>query len=157
MFKTSYKILSGVLLFIYMIWLSAININEIDYEPYMKKIWVIKDLKDDHFFYSNHYVLSFFITKIEEGVIEGEFGIGYIPWPTFYNRYFKSSSVTEERFKGKVFNNTAQNPASRPGPEPSGRPFPPRGRGPGRGSAAPTGGSSGASRRPGAGSAVPRR
>ncbi len=107
MFKTSYKILSGVLLFIYMIWLSAININEIDYEPYMKKIWVIKDLKDDHFFYSNHYVLSFFITKIEEGVIEGEFGIGYIPWPTFYNRYFKSSSVTEERFKGKVFNNTA--------------------------------------------------
>ena len=58
---------------------SEVNIKAIDYNQYLKKIWVVKSWNGGAYDYS-----SFFITRIENGVIEGKLSTGSIAYPNFY-------------------------------------------------------------------------
>lgn len=50
------------------------DIDSNDYNPYLKRIWVVKDWEGG----SHNYYTSFFITKIENNVIEGKFLTGAV-------------------------------------------------------------------------------
>lgn len=58
---------------------SGDNIKEIDYDQYLKKIWVVKSWNGGAYDYS-----SFFISKIKNGVIEGKLSTSSIAKPDFY-------------------------------------------------------------------------
>lgn len=53
---------------------SSISANHIDYNQYLKKVWVVKSWGGG----AHNYNTSFCITKIENGVIEGEFCTGAV-------------------------------------------------------------------------------
>lgn len=57
---------------------SGENIKAIDYNQYLKKIWVVKNWS------GGDYDSSFFISRIENGIIEGKLSTGSIAYPDFY-------------------------------------------------------------------------
>lgn len=56
-----------------------------DYSQYLKKIWIVES---DNYIQYDHS--SFYITKIENGVIEGKFSASSVAWPDFY--FYRLSS-----------------------------------------------------------------
>ncbi|MFA9466994.1 MAG: hypothetical protein ACERKN_22295 [Velocimicrobium sp.] len=61
------------------------NVKAIDYNQYLKKIWVVKEWNGGAYDY-----FSFFISKIENGVIEGKLTTGSIAYPDFF--YYSSET-----------------------------------------------------------------
>ncbi|WP_167956256.1 hypothetical protein [Anaerosporobacter faecicola] len=59
----------------------------IDYNQYLKKIWVMKNWAGGGYNY-----FSFFISRIEDGVIEGKLSTGSIAEPEFYFYSFDSTT-----------------------------------------------------------------
>ncbi|WP_010681115.1 hypothetical protein [Acetivibrio cellulolyticus] len=90
---------------------SGDNIKATDYNQYLKKIWVVKSWNGAAYDY-----FSFFISKIENGVIEGKLSTGSIAYPDFYSYSLEPSkylgdllgtinnAVAECRFSDKVGN-----------------------------------------------------
>lgn len=87
------------------------NIKATDYNQYLRKIWVVKSWNGGAYDY-----FSFFISKIENGVIEGKLSIGSIAYPDFYSYSLEPSKylgdlsgtvnndVADCRFRDKVGN-----------------------------------------------------
>lgn len=91
--------------------LSENGIKAIDYNQYLKKIWVVKSWSGGAYDYS-----SFFISRIENRVIEGKLSTGSIAYPDFFfyslepSKYLGdlsgtvNNSVAECQFSDKVGN-----------------------------------------------------
>lgn len=62
-------------------------LEEIAYDQFLKKIWVVKDW--DGWAYS--HLFSFSISKIEHGLIEGRLSTGAIAFPRFYSSTYLDS------------------------------------------------------------------
>ncbi|WP_418792000.1 hypothetical protein [Phosphitispora sp. TUW77] len=58
---------------------SGDNVKAIDYNHYLKKIWVVKSWNG-----GAYDSFSFFISRIENGIIEGKLSTGSIAYPDFY-------------------------------------------------------------------------
>jgi hypothetical protein len=81
---------------------SSDNIKKIDYNQYLKKIRVVKNWNGGAYDY-----FSFFISKIENGVIEGKLSTGSIAYPDFYF-YSREPSKYLGDLSGTVNNNVAE-------------------------------------------------
>jgi len=87
------------------------NRDIIDYTQYLKKIWVVKSWNGGAYYYS-----SFFISKIENGVLEGRFSTRSVAEPDFHfysldpSKYLGdlsgtvNNSIAECHFSDKVGN-----------------------------------------------------
>jgi hypothetical protein len=82
---------------------SGDNIKSIDYNQYLKKIWVVKSWDGEAYDYS----FSFFITKIDNGVIEGKLFTRSIANPDFYF-YSLEPSIYLGELSGIVNNGVAE-------------------------------------------------
>lgn len=73
-----------------------------NYSNYLKKIWIVD---------SENYILydycSFFITKIENGKLEGKFSTASVAWPDFFVYSFNPSKYLGN-LTGKVNNDSAE-------------------------------------------------
>jgi len=73
----------------------------VNYAHYLKKIWVGKDWDGGAY----DYPLSFFISKIDNGVIEGKFLTRAVAYPDFY--YYRFDSSVND-FTGTIHNEIAE-------------------------------------------------
>ncbi len=73
--------------------------NNIDYSQYLKKIWVAKDWSGGAY----DKPFSFFITKIENGIVEGKLSTKNIAEPDFYF-YSRDSSKYLGNLEGNIKN-----------------------------------------------------
>lgn len=81
---------------------SGDNVKFIDYNQYLKKIWVVKSWNGGAYDY-----YSFFISKIENGVIEGKISIGSIAYPDFFFYSLEPTKYLGD-ISGKVNNSEAE-------------------------------------------------
>lgn len=79
------------------------NIIEINFNEYLKKIWVVKNWNGGACDYS-----SFFISSIENGVIVGKLSTGSIAFPDFYFYSLDPSKYLGD-LSGTVINGMAEN------------------------------------------------
>ncbi len=81
---------------------SGDNVKAINYNHYLKKIWAVKSWNGGTYDY-----FSFFISKIENGVIEGKLSTGSIAFPDFFFYSFEPSKYLGD-LSGTVNNSVAE-------------------------------------------------
>lgn len=81
---------------------SGDNITAIDYNKYIKKIWVVESWDGGAYDY-----FSFFISKIENGIIEGKLSTRSIAQPDFYFYSLEPSKYLGD-LSGTVHNDVAE-------------------------------------------------
>jgi len=70
------------------------ELDTFDYSHYLKKIWVVKEWDGGVY----NYPFSFFITRIEDGVIEGEFSEGIV-MPFFFSSSYSAQNGNTPNFE----------------------------------------------------------